>query len=55
MKQIGLMQAISETRKADKMPLDKRLELQRKRLTEHIAYVKENSPFPSEHSPQKFC
>lgn len=48
MKQIGLMQAISKTRKADKMPLEKRLELQQKRLTEHIAYVKENSPFFSE-------
>lgn len=48
MKQLGLIQAIGETHKADKMPLEKRLLLQRKRLTEHIEYVKENSPFFSE-------
>lgn len=48
MKQIGLMKAIGETHKADKMSRDERLLLQRKRLTEHIAYVKENSPFFAE-------
>lgn len=48
MKQIGLMKALGETHKADKMSRDERLLLRQKRLAEHIGYVKENSPFFSE-------
>lgn len=45
MKKYGLMKAILETKKADKMTNEERLNLQQKRLRELISYAKSNSPY----------
>lgn len=45
MKQLGLLRAMWLTKKADKMTLEQREVLQRKRFQELISYVKENSPY----------
>lgn len=48
MKSIGLLKAIYLTHKADKMTNDERSTLQKLRLQELVAYVKNNSPYFSE-------
>lgn len=45
MKQIGLLRAMLLAKKADKMTLEERRQIQQKRLQELIAYAKENSPY----------
>lgn len=48
MKQIGLLKAIMLTRKAGKMTAAERVELQKRRLRELVAYAKANSPYYGE-------
>lgn len=45
MKQLGLMQALMQTRRADRMTDEQRFALQQRRLRELVAYVRENSPY----------
>ena len=45
MKQLGLMQALMLTRKADKMTEKQRKILQQARLRELVTYVRNNSPY----------
>lgn len=48
MRKIGLIKALTLTRKADKMSAAERTALQQKRLKELVSYVKENSPYFAE-------
>jgi len=48
MKQISLLKAMYLTRKADKMPITKRIELQQRRLQDLVTYAKRNSPYYAE-------
>ena len=48
MNNIGLIKALSLTKKADRMSPDQRNTLQKQRLDELIAYARKNSPYFSE-------